>query len=338
VPYRARQEIKPVPTVEEFTAMKMMMAEIAKTEFVPLALRGKPDAALAAILYGRELGFPPMTALKYVQVIQGQPTVAPRAMAALIRRAGHVLKLEKISPQKARITGARRDTGETQTVEWTIDQARRAGLVREGSGWQKYPEDMLFARAMGTLGRRLFEDVVLGSYSPEEMQDSEVIESRPVPPPTADQTSTAVLQPSTSAAGAGVDPTPVSAITTAPAPPVVTATPPETRLGPTGVPPGETAVATAEPEDVFEDTPKLEERSLGELRVRTRDTALRAVVAHNQRQNPGVAFTERQINSAADLTIHKWLMANHQVKFENASTEQLLDLIGALEGKIGGIA
>src|SRR4029077_17919561 len=82
---------------------------------------------------------------------------------------GHTLSYPEATALKCAVYGKRRDTGEAMTVTWTIEQAKRAGLVRDGSGWMKYPEDMLVARATGTIGRRLFEDVILGLYAPEEM-------------------------------------------------------------------------------------------------------------------------------------------------------------------------
>ena len=47
---------------------------IHSTEFVPASLRSAPKVA-AAILYGRELGLPPMTALGSVNVIQGRASL-----------------------------------------------------------------------------------------------------------------------------------------------------------------------------------------------------------------------------------------------------------------------
>jgi hypothetical protein len=46
-------------------------AESANTEFVPRGLRGKAPAAAAAMLYGRAVGLPPMTALNGTHVIDG---------------------------------------------------------------------------------------------------------------------------------------------------------------------------------------------------------------------------------------------------------------------------
>ncbi|MEA5054266.1 MAG: hypothetical protein VB093_12590, partial [Propionicimonas sp.] len=57
---------------------------IAGTEFVPNGLRGSIEKTSAAILYGRELGLPPMTALGSVHVVEGRAGISAEAMRALI--------------------------------------------------------------------------------------------------------------------------------------------------------------------------------------------------------------------------------------------------------------
>ena len=47
--------------------------QIARTEFVPAALRGKPEAVLACIMTGHELGIGAMQSLAKIHVIEGRP-------------------------------------------------------------------------------------------------------------------------------------------------------------------------------------------------------------------------------------------------------------------------
>ena len=53
------------------TAHKLA-SQINGTDFVPKAFRGKPEAVMAALLTGRELGLGPMTALQRIHVIEGK--------------------------------------------------------------------------------------------------------------------------------------------------------------------------------------------------------------------------------------------------------------------------
>jgi len=81
-------------------------------------------------------------------------------MNKMIRQAGHKLDILKSSSVECSIKGERSDTGETYTADFTIEDAKKAGIYKEGGGWTKYPADMLFARALSRLARRLFADVI----------------------------------------------------------------------------------------------------------------------------------------------------------------------------------
>lgn len=50
---------------------------IARTDFVPASLRGKPEAVLAAMLTGEELGIKPMTSLQKIHVIEADRGLHP---------------------------------------------------------------------------------------------------------------------------------------------------------------------------------------------------------------------------------------------------------------------
>jgi hypothetical protein len=64
-------------------------------------------------------------------------------------------------------------TGSEDLGEFTysIEDAKRAGLVKQGSSWEKYPANMLFARAISSGVRVYCPDVFNGNlvYVPEEL-------------------------------------------------------------------------------------------------------------------------------------------------------------------------
>ena len=142
---------------------------IASTPFVPAALRNRPEAVLAAVLYGHELGLGPMQSLASINVIDGRPAASPELMRALIARAGHRVDVVDSTDIAVTLTGQRADTGATATVTWSTADAQRAGLMTK-QNWKQYPRAMLLARATSELARTLFADVIAGlSYTPEEI-------------------------------------------------------------------------------------------------------------------------------------------------------------------------
>jgi len=69
--------------------------------------------------------------------------------------------------------GKRADNGDTWTESFSIQEAKSAGLYRQGGPWSKFPKDMLFARALSRLARQLFPDVIKGVYVEGEIPREE---------------------------------------------------------------------------------------------------------------------------------------------------------------------
>ena len=145
---------------------------IANTDFVPRSYRGNIPAIMACIQTGRELGLGDLEALRSINVIDGRPSLSAELMVKLVRRYGHSI-VGKSGEGVATVTGRRADNGDEMTVEWTLAMATRAGLVTKDN-WKKYPEAMLWARAVTQLCRMLFPDCLRGlSYTSDEVEMSE---------------------------------------------------------------------------------------------------------------------------------------------------------------------
>lgn len=62
-------------------------------------------------------------------------------------------------------------------LSWTLEDARRAGLLDRGENWQKYPRAMLRARLISEGVRTIFPGVAIGLYTPEEVVEFTPAES-----------------------------------------------------------------------------------------------------------------------------------------------------------------
>jgi hypothetical protein len=129
-----------------------------------------PQACVAVIQRGRELGIPPMYALSNIVYIQGKPTANSELMLALIYRDhgdGAVIFSHSDSTQC--IVGYKRRNWDKHMIHtFTIEEAKTAGLLSSQT-WQKYPSAMLRARAISAVARMAFPDSIGGMYTPEEL-------------------------------------------------------------------------------------------------------------------------------------------------------------------------
>ena len=156
--------------VDVIRPITILAGQIAATTFVPAAFREDPAAVAAAILHGRELGLPPMTALALTDPIKGKPTIKAEGGRALVLAAGHDLETTETTSSRCVMRGKRRGQTKWTEITWTLDQARLAGLTTKDT-WRAYPRAMLQARASAELLRLVFPDVLHGMGFAEESQD-----------------------------------------------------------------------------------------------------------------------------------------------------------------------
>jgi hypothetical protein len=155
--------------VTRLRAAAEIAAYIGGTEFVPDALRNRPEAITAAILYGEEVGLEPMRALAMVAHIKGKPAMLAEGQRSLILAAGHELWFEESTITRAIAAGRRRGSDRIARITWTLDDAKRAGLAGQHN-YQRYPAEMLRARASAALARAMFADVIGGMAAVEELE------------------------------------------------------------------------------------------------------------------------------------------------------------------------
>jgi hypothetical protein len=120
------------------------------------------------ILWGTHLGLTIPASIELIQNISGKTSLAPRGAWALVQNSPVVAetKLTRLTDAKGAFVGyecyIRRVNGFEFTGRWTLDDARRAGLLKADSGWEKYPENMCMYRAIGFACDVAASDVTCG--------------------------------------------------------------------------------------------------------------------------------------------------------------------------------
>jgi len=147
---------------------------------VPESIKGKTDQetkakAMLVILKGMEIGIAPVTAMETIMVINGRTALWGDGASALVHRSG---QLEYIKHEytgmgdslKCVVTVKRKGQGEAMSREFSMDDAKKAGLLGKGP-WRLYPARMLFNRARAWCLRDGFADLLMGIGIAEELND-----------------------------------------------------------------------------------------------------------------------------------------------------------------------
>jgi hypothetical protein len=142
--------------------------------FAPRGLE-KPESVLIAMQHGAELGMTPMQALQSIAIVNGRPSIYGDAALALVRGSGLCEKYSQTTigtgDDRKAVVYTKRVDGSEVTSEFSIGDAKRAGLWGKAGPWSQYPERMLLFRARGFNLRDNFGDVLKGLRTTEELQD-----------------------------------------------------------------------------------------------------------------------------------------------------------------------
>lgn len=132
--------------------------------------KGNSDTAIAQIatkiLAGAELGYGPFAAVNGLHIIQGKPTISANLMAAAVKgHPNYDYRVRQLDDTGVSIEFF--ESGKSLGIStFTIEDARKA----KTQNTDKFPRNMLFARAMSNGVRWFCPDVFSGNsvYTPEE--------------------------------------------------------------------------------------------------------------------------------------------------------------------------
>lgn len=125
----------------------------------------------AVIIRGRELGLGALAALDCISVVEGRPSPNAHFLISRARRNRRCEYLRFIGGDHTYALWHGKAHGEQEIpLRYTIEQARKAQLVKPGSAWDKRPDEMLRKTAGVQLARIIVPDALDGLYSQEEME------------------------------------------------------------------------------------------------------------------------------------------------------------------------
>ena len=153
-----------------------------------------PQQAMALMLVAQAEGLHPAIAARDYHIVQGRPALKADAMLARFQASGGRVQWREMTESRV-CAEFSHPQGGTIEIDWTIDMAKRAGLTKNLT-WTQYPRAMLRARCVSEGIRTVYPGVVVGTYTPEEIQDAAPQSAPPAPalPPAEPVTFESVMQ------------------------------------------------------------------------------------------------------------------------------------------------
>ncbi len=143
--------------------------------------------AIVKIQAGRELGLPPVYSMQNINMIRNRLTSSANTLAMLVKRSGRYnYRIKEHTEKVCTITFYEKDGDKWAEVgesSFSMDDAKRAELVKPDSGWAKFPRAMLFSRSISQGARIYAPDAIGGMYTDEEIRSipPRLNEEEPVP-------------------------------------------------------------------------------------------------------------------------------------------------------------
>jgi hypothetical protein len=166
--------------------------------------------AVAILLKGYELGLSFTASFEFIHVIEGRPSLSPRGALALILNSPDYAGIEITDEPDACTVTLRRRNGLVYTSRFTMEDAKRADLIKERSGWERYPANMLRWRAIGFASDVVFPDITGGLKRADELgadltPEGDILDGDWSLPPSVEESTTPTSSVPSPTEGGGVD-------------------------------------------------------------------------------------------------------------------------------------
>ena len=154
---------KALPSGEEAETLFKWAAVLSDTKYYQeLVASGGKNALAAILLAARDLDISASQAINSgLYIVKGKVSLSSQLMNMMIRRKGHSITKTESTDTVCTWKGTRKDNGDKMTSTFSIDDAKKAGLLSNtASVWSKYPTRMLSNRAFSFLAKELFSDCI----------------------------------------------------------------------------------------------------------------------------------------------------------------------------------
>lgn len=145
-----------------------LVKTLSPSALLPESFRNNPANLMYAVQYANALGLAPIHAITGIAVIKGKPTASADLMAAIVRRAGHKLRVIGDDTYAEAVLIRKDDPTFEYKTRWDREKAQKAGLTNNPT-YSKYPGAMYRARAVSEVVRMGASDAMYGLiYAPED--------------------------------------------------------------------------------------------------------------------------------------------------------------------------
>lgn len=171
---------------DQFEHIQRVAAVFAKSELVPKKYQNNPANCIIALEIANRMGASPLMVMQNLDVILGKPSWSSKFLIATLNACGKFSPLRYEDKEdnggSTRAWAYDKVNNEKIYGAWvSMDMAKAEGWIdKAGSKWKTMPELMRRYRAASFFTNQFAPEVSMGLQTVEEVQDVEIIESKPL--------------------------------------------------------------------------------------------------------------------------------------------------------------
>lgn len=150
-----------------------LSAKLSKAALLPAVLKGRPEDVFLRIATGHDMGLSPAASLRLLSTIDDKVFMDWQLKVGRVKQSPLCQYFVMLETTEEQATFETHRVGEpiAQKLTYTMEMAKRQGLIKEKGAWVKNPWAQLRARAAASLATLVYPDVVQGLPAQEELDD-----------------------------------------------------------------------------------------------------------------------------------------------------------------------